>query len=85
MDAIADRTADRAVSSIFIYSREAHPGEIYRHHATMDDKRHHARALRDDAGIRRRILLDDIEGTAHQAYGTLPNMTWIFGRGGLVL
>ena len=57
MDAIADRTADRAVSSIFIYSREAHPGEIYRHHATMDDKRHHARALRDDAGIRRRILL----------------------------
>ena len=85
MDAIADRTADRAVSSIFIYSREAHPGEIYRHHATMDDKRHHAKALRDVAGIRRRILLDDVAGTAHQAYGTLPNMAWIFGRGGLIL
>ncbi len=36
-------------------------------------------------GIKRRILLDDVEGAAHQAYGTLPNMTWIFGRGGLVL
>ena len=85
MDAIADRTADRTVSSIFIYSREAHLGEIYRHHSTMDDKRHHAKALRDDVGIRRRILLDDVEGTAHQAFGTLPNMTWIFGCGGLIL
>ena len=85
MDAIADRHADRAVSSVFIYTREAHPGEIYRHHATMDDKRHHARALRDVVGIKRRILLDDVEGAAHRAYGTLPNMTWIFGRGGLIL
>ncbi len=85
MDAIADRYADQAVSSVFIYTREAHPGEVYRHHTDMDVKRHHARALRDEIGIKRHILLDDIEGTAHRAYGTLPNMTWIFGRGGLIL
>ena len=85
MDIIADRYADRAVSSVFIYTREAHPGEFYRHHTTIDDKRHHARALRDVVGIRRRILLDDVNGTAHQAFGLLPNMTWIFGRRGLVL
>jgi hypothetical protein len=85
MDAIADRHADQAVSSVFIYTREAHPGENYRHHTDMDVKRHHARVLRDDTGIKRRILLDDLEGTVHQAYGCLPNMTWIFGRGGLVM
>ena len=85
MDAISDRHADQAVSSVFIYTREAHPGENYRHHTDMDVKRQHARVLRDDTGIKRRILLDDLEGTVHQAYGCLPNMTWIFGRSGLVM
>ena len=81
---MARRYADRAVGSVFLYTREAHPGENYRHHNTMDDKRHHARAFRDHNGIQRRILLDDVEGTAHRAYGMLPNMTWIVGRGGVV-
>ncbi len=85
MNDIAARYADRAVRSIFIYTREAHPGENYRHHGSMDDKRHHAATLRDEVGVTRPILLDDLEGTVHNAYGTLPNMTWIFGRGGLVL
>ena len=34
--------------------------------------------------LRRQILLDDLEGTAHRAYGMLPNMTWIIGRGGMI-
>ena len=85
MDAIADRYADRAVRSVFIYTREAHPGELYRHHTSMEGKRDNARALREVAGVKRQILLDAVDGPAHQAYGMLPNMTWIFGRGGLIL
>lgn len=85
MDAIADRYADRAVRSVFIYTREAHPGEAYRHHTCMEVKRHHARALREVVGVRRQILVDALDGPAHKGYGELPNMTWIFGRGGLIL
>ena len=85
MDAIADRFADRAVRSVFIYTREAHPGEEYRHHTAMDGKRNNAGALRSVVGIKRQILLDAVDGPAHRAYGSLPNMTWIFGRGGLIL
>ena len=85
MNAIADKYADRAVRSVFIYTREAHPGENYRHHTDMAVKRHHADALRTVAGVTRQVLLDDLEGTGHKAYGELPNMTWIFGRGGLIL
>lgn len=81
---MARRHADRAVRSVFLYTREAHPGENYRHHATMDDKRHHARAFRQHNSIEREILLDDVAGTAHRAYGMLPNMTWIIGRGGVI-
>ena len=81
---MARRYADRAVRSVFLYTREAHPGEDYRHHATMDEKRHHARAFKEHNDIRRRILVDDVEGTVHRAYGMLPNMTWIIGSGGVV-
>jgi hypothetical protein len=41
--------------------------------------------LRDEVGIRRPILVDDLAGTAHRAYGLLPNMTWVVGRGGRIL
>jgi hypothetical protein len=84
MDDLAGRFADRAVRSVFIYTREAHPAENYRHHASMDDKRRNARAFLEHSKVRRRILLDDLEGTAHRAYGSLPNMTWIVGRGGMI-
>jgi len=85
MDDLADRLADRAVSSAFLYTREAHPGENYRHHTSMDGKRANARAFQEHVNLRRPILLDDLEGTAHKAYGILPNMTWIIGKGGMIL
>lgn len=85
MDDMAARFADRAVRSIFIYTREAHPGENYPHHQSMDDKRATARAFQSKCNVQREIYLDDLSGTAHRGYGLLPNMTWIIGRGGLVL
>jgi hypothetical protein len=85
MEDMAARFADRAVSSVFLYTREAHPAENYRHHTSMDDKRAVAQAFKDNEGVKRRILLDDMEGTCHNAYGLMPNMTYIVGRGGLLL
>lgn len=84
MEDLADRYANRAVRSVFIYTREAHPGEHYRHHASMDDKRRNARAFVQHSKLRRQILLDDLSGAAHRTYGRLPNMTWIVGRGGFI-
>ena len=69
----------------FVYTREAHPGEHVGHHTTFDDKLANAQLLRDEVGIRRPILIDDLRGTAHHAYGLLPNMTWVIGRGGRIL
>jgi hypothetical protein len=84
MEAIAGRYANRAVRSVFIYTREAHPGEHYRHHDSMEDKRRNARAFVEHSKLRRQVLLDSLDGAAHRAYGMLPNMTWIVGRGGLI-
>lgn len=85
MDDLAARVADRGVSSVFIYTREAHPGENYGHHTSMGVKRSNARAFLEHSNVRRRILLDDLEGTAHHAFGLLPNMTWLLGRSGAIL
>ncbi len=52
MNAIADRYADQDVGSIFLYTNEAHPGENYPHHRSMEQKQEHAKALRDVLAIR---------------------------------
>lgn len=70
---------------MFVYTREAHPGEDVPHHDTFDRKLAHARLLRDELGITRPILVDDLAGSGHLAYGGLPNMSWVIGRGGRIL
>jgi hypothetical protein len=70
---------------VFIYTREAHPGEHVPHHTSFETKLAHAQLLRDELGIRRRILVDAFDGAGHAAYGLLPNMTWVIGRGGVVV
>ncbi len=85
MDEMAERWADRAVSSVFIYTREAHPGEHYPHHDSMSRKREHARAFHDLTGLRRPLLVDSLDGKVHRAWGLMPNMTWIVAQGGLVV
>lgn len=69
---------------MFVYTHEAHPGERVPHHDSFATKLAHAGLLRDEVGIRRPILVDDLAGTAHRAFGGLPNMTWILDRGGIV-
>ncbi len=82
MNSIADEYAAHNVGSIFLYTNEAHPAEHYPHLTSMDQKFQHAAALRDVLGVTRPILLDSLDGANHRAYGSMPNMTWIFNRWG---
>ncbi len=45
----------------------------------------HSRDMVTDWQIKRPMLVDDIEGAVHRAYGTLPNMTYILNTGGTIL
>ncbi len=80
LDEAAERYSQEGVGSIFLYTHEAHPGENYPHHTSMEQKLEHARALRDILGVKRPILVDALDGACHRAYGSMPNMSWIFGR-----
>lgn len=83
MNDLADELAAEQVGSIFLYTNEAHPGEHYPHLTSMAQKTAHACALRDEYGVTRPILLDSLDGACHRAYGSMPNMTWIFNRAGV--
>ncbi len=83
MNTLAEQVAPEAVGSIFLYTHEAHPGEHYPHLTSMEQKLRHARDLRDVLGVTRPILVDALDGACHRAYGSMPNMTWIFMRSGI--
>jgi hypothetical protein len=58
-------------------TREAHPGENYRHHTSIEDRRRNARAFREQSAVCSQILLDDL-GYPRIARGGLfiPSRPW---------
>ena len=83
MNEIAEQYASEDVGALFIYTHEAHPGENYPHLTHMTQKFTHALALRDVLGVSRPILVDSLDGACHRAFGSMPNMTWIFNKSGV--
>jgi len=55
------------------------------HLTSMEQKFRHATRLRDVLGVTRPILVDALDGACHRVFGSMPNMTWIFSRSGLIL
>ena len=43
----------------------------------MDQKLRHARLFQERRSERPPILVDDLDGLMHRAYGMLPNMTYV--------
>jgi len=70
---------------LVLYVREAHPGDNVGNHNSPDDKHTLACRTRDEENEHRTILVDDIDGSAHQIYGSLPNMIYVIGADGTIL
>jgi hypothetical protein len=56
---------------VVIYTREAHPGERVAAHASVADKARVARRLVEEEPIGRLVLVDDLDGTVHRAFGAV--------------
>jgi hypothetical protein len=82
MDELAAELAPQKIASLFIYTNEAHPGENYPHLTSFEQKMRHARAFQQIFNLARSILVDSLDGVCHRAYGSMPNMSWIFDRAG---
>lgn len=83
MDALADRYAGD-VDFYVVYTREAHPGQHYPAHRTLDEKRSNAADACDLESVDRTVLVDDVAGTMHTQYTSLPNAVYLIGTDGVV-
>jgi len=72
----------RGVQFLFIYVREPHPGEVYPHHTSMHQKTKVARELQALEEIRFPVLVDELDGRVHSAYGARPNPMFVVHRNG---
>lgn len=70
---------------MFVYTREAHPGESWPPHESMEQKLDHARRMVERWDMRRPMLVDELGGRLHEAYGKLPNMSFIVDSAGVLL
>lgn len=82
---MAREYSDSGARFAFVYTREAHPARNYPCHTTFAQKLQHARDMVEKWNIERPMLVDDLEGSVHHAYGRLPNMTYIVGAGGRIV
>jgi hypothetical protein len=78
------RYRDLGFEFLTIYVREPHPGERYGPHETWEQKLNFARDCREQDGIQNPLLVDDLEGTVHRAYGSLPNMVHVIDKSGKI-
>lgn len=72
------------VECLFVYVREAHPGDELPAHRSWDDKARAAELLRDEEGLEMPIIVDDTHGTIHKKYGRHANPTYIIDKSGRV-
>jgi len=79
-----DRFRGDDIEFLFIYVREAHPGEQLSAHRTDSHKQEAARRLRDEEEIEMPIVVDDLRGSIHRKYSRLPNPAFLVDKSGRV-
>ena len=72
------------IDFLFIYVREAHPGERIPPHGSMNEKIQAARLLRDQEDIEMPVVVDDVRGSIHRKYSKLPNPAFLIDKAGRV-
>jgi hypothetical protein len=78
------RYPDQGFEFFTIYVREPHPGEHYGPHRDFEQKLKSARDCCEQDGIQNPMLVDDLKGTVHRLYGSMPNMIYIIDKNGRI-
>jgi len=85
MERLAGKYRPKEMNFAFVYTREAHPGRRYPHHTTFDQKVACARMMRENLGVTRPILVDDLDGRVHLLYGGVNAMTYVIDKNGIIV
>ncbi len=72
------------VEFLFVYVREAHPGEQIPAHHSAAAKIRAAALLRDEEQVAMPVLVDHVRGSIHRRYSSLPSPAFLIDRSGRV-
>jgi peroxiredoxin len=84
LNELYDRFRGDEIEFLFVYVREAHPGEIIPAHHNMREKIEAARLLRDEEDMQMPIIVDDLRGSIHRKYSRLPNPAFLIDKSGKI-
>ena len=84
LNRLHEQYSDEEAQFLFVYVREAHPGEDLPAHSSLDDKGEAAELFREEEGVEIPILLDKLDGKVHRQYGGWPNSTYLIDGSGRV-
>jgi hypothetical protein len=62
---------------VLVQVREAHPGEHIPQPSSVEEKRAHARRLRDTLGVNFAVAVDDLDGSFHSSLDPKPNAAYL--------
>jgi len=82
MNELAKKRQD--IVFLVLYVREAHPGKNMPQHESIEQKLEHAKLIKEEEQEHRLLVVDDLEGSAHKAFGAWPNMAYIIDINGVV-
>ncbi|HKH43882.1 MAG TPA: deiodinase-like protein [Thermoanaerobaculia bacterium] len=72
------------VEVVTVYVREAHPGENYPHHTSLEQKKRHASDWVELDRIPWTVVVDSLDGRVDRRYGAFANAAYLIGRSGRV-
>jgi len=75
---------DEDVEFLFVYVREAHPGDQLPAHRTMAEKVAAAELFRDEEELELPLLVDDLSGKVHRKYSGQANPAFLIDKSGRV-
>ncbi|HET7871404.1 MAG TPA: redoxin domain-containing protein [Terriglobales bacterium] len=84
LNQLYDKFRGNDTEFIFVYTREAHPGERIRAHRSNSEKQEAAHTLRDQENIAMPVAVDDVRGSIHRKYSGRPSTAFLIDRSGRV-
>lgn len=84
LNALAQELRSDQLEFLFVYVREAHPGERQPAHQSWEDKVDAAERFRDEEELIMPVLVDDMRGSIHRKFGKLPNSAFLIDKSGRV-
>jgi hypothetical protein len=89
ISSLSDLTAlvdvEEDFSVVFVYVREAHPGDHFPQAQDIETKRNYAKGFKEQYLIKQPIIVDDLSGGLHQTLDTMPNSLHLVDTEGNIL